>query len=58
MNAIRVAGRSALLVAAVLEFAPPTAAQPAPTAPTPPATPRAAAPLDVTGQWVAIVNED
>jgi hypothetical protein len=31
-----------------------------PTAPPPsvPATPRAAAPIDLTGQWVAIVNED
>jgi hypothetical protein len=31
-------------------------AQPQRTAP--PATPRAAAPIDLTGQWVAIVNED
>jgi hypothetical protein len=33
-------------------------AQPAPAAPPPPANPREAAPLDLTGQWVAIVNED
>jgi hypothetical protein len=58
MNASRVAGYSALLVAAVLEVAPQAAAQPAPTAPAPTATPRAAAPIDLTGQWVAIVNED
>ncbi len=29
-----------------------------PAARQPPATPRAAAPIDLTGQWVAIVNED
>src|SRR4030095_3182479 len=33
------------------------AAQPAPTR-APPASPRDAAPIDLTGQWVAIVNED
>ena len=33
-------------------------AQPAPARPTPPASPREAAPIDLTGQWVAIVNED
>ncbi len=33
-------------------------AQPAPAAPPPPANPREAAPIDLTGQWVAIVNED
>jgi hypothetical protein len=33
-------------------------AQPAPATPAPPATPREAAPIDLTGQWVAIVNED
>ena len=26
--------------------------------PQPPPTPRAAAPFDITGQWVAVVNED
>ena len=34
------------------------AAQPAPTRPTTPTSPRDAAPIDPTGQWVAIVNED
>ena len=29
-----------------------------PAAPPPPANPREAAPIDLTGQWVAIVNED
>jgi hypothetical protein len=33
-------------------------AQPAPARPTPPASAREAAPIDLTGQWVAIVNED
>jgi len=33
-------------------------AQPPPAAPTPPANPREAAPIELTGQWVAIVNED
>ena len=33
-------------------------AQPPPAAPPPPANPREAAPIDLTGQWVAIVNED
>jgi hypothetical protein len=34
------------------------AAQPAPAPRPPPAAPREAAPIDLTGQWVAIVNED
>ena len=34
------------------------AAQPAPARPAPPASPREAAPIDLTGQWVAVVNED
>ena len=34
------------------------AAQPRPPAPAVPQTPRQAAPIDLTGQWVAIVNED
>lgn len=34
------------------------AAQPAPARPAPPASAREAAPIDLTGQWVAIVNED
>ena len=33
-------------------------AQPAPPRSAPPASPRDAAPIDLTGQWVAIVNED
>ena len=33
-------------------------AQPAPAPPPPPANPREGAPIDLTGQWVAIVNED
>ncbi len=33
-------------------------AQPPAQAPAPPAAPREAAPIDLTGQWVAIVNED
>ena len=33
-------------------------AQPAPARPSPPASARDAAPIDLTGQWVAIVNED
>jgi YD repeat-containing protein len=32
--------------------------QPPPAAPTPPPSPRAGAPIDLAGQWVAIVNED
>ena len=32
--------------------------QPAPPAPQPPATPRGRAPIDLTGYWVSIVNED
>jgi len=36
----------------------PALAQPPPAAPATPTTPREAAPIDVTGQWVAIVNED
>ena len=45
----------ALLATACIEAA---HAQPAPAAPPPPASPREAAPIDLTGQWVAIVNED
>jgi hypothetical protein len=57
MSAIRSIARgiaSAALLCAALDA--PLHAQPAPARP--PATPRAAAPLDMTGQWVAIVNED
>jgi len=41
---------------AALAVARPAAAQP--PSPGAPASPRAAAPIDLTGQWVAIVNED
>jgi hypothetical protein len=46
-----------LLTTLALAFAAPTLAQPGPpqAAPT---TPREGAPIDLTGQWVAIVNED
>jgi hypothetical protein len=55
MRAIRSIAYAALLCAA---FDAPTFAQPAPRPAGPPPTPRAAAPIDLTGQWVAIVNED
>ena len=48
----------ALAVVASLLAANCALAQPAPARPTPPASPREAAPIDLTGQWVAIVNED
>jgi hypothetical protein len=52
-------GRFALaLLGAALALARPIAAQPAPAAPPAAANPREAAPIDLTGQWVAIVNED
>ena len=47
---------SVMLAALALHAA--AVAQPAPQPPPPPATPREAAPTDLTGQWVAIVNED
>ena len=51
--------RLALVLTACTLFADYAAAQPGPRAPAgPPPTPRAAAPIDLTGQWVAIVNED
>jgi hypothetical protein len=53
MTALRIALGVALLALAHGSFA-----QQAPAAPTPPANPREAAPIDLTGQWVAIVNED
>jgi hypothetical protein len=49
---------SALLGAVALHAASLARSQPAPQPPAPPAAPRAAAPIDLTGQWVAIVNED
>ena len=56
MSAVRSTLALALIASAfVAGFA---AAQPAPARPTPPASARDAAPIDLTGQWVAIVNED
>src|SRR5262245_21010944 len=49
----------ALVVVASVLAAGVAVAQPAPSRPTPPPTSaREAAPIDLTGQWVAIVNED
>ncbi len=59
MSAMTSIGRgiaAAALLCAALDA--PLHAQPAPRPAGPPPTPRAAAPLDMTGQWVAIVNED
>jgi hypothetical protein len=43
---------------ALLAIAHGIAAQQQPATPAPPPNPREAAPIDLTGQWVAIVNED
>ena len=48
----------ALALAASTLLAGLAAAQPPAAAPPAPANPREAAPIDLTGQWVAIVNED
>ena len=58
MSAAPVSAWMALLAAISLDVAAPARAQPAPQPPAPPAAPREAAPIDLTGQWVAIVNED
>src|SRR5688500_2609920 len=58
MSARRVSACAAVLAAAVLYAAIPAHAQPQAQLPAPPAAPREAAPIDLTGQWVAIVNED
>jgi len=58
MNPVRVTTLLALLAVAAVLGGAPAEAQPAPAAPAPPAAPREAAPIDLTGQWVAIVNED
>jgi hypothetical protein len=50
--------RRAAFVLALLAVAYRVEAQPPPAAPAAPANPREAAPIDLTGQWVAIVNED
>jgi hypothetical protein len=57
MSAARILANLALLAALALDVAGPLA-QPAPPPPAPPTTPREGAPVDLTGQWVAIVNED
>jgi hypothetical protein len=56
MSTVRQRVCLAVLAAAALDA--PLHAQPAPSPPAPTAAPRAAAPIDLTGQWVAIVNED
>jgi hypothetical protein len=56
MTAARIA--SVVAIAALTLVAGRVVAQPRPAAPAPPANARAAAPIDLTGQWVAIVNED
>jgi hypothetical protein len=61
MAQLRTAGRrssaaAALLCAALL--GPAARTQPPPAPPEPPQPARQAAPIDLTGQWVAIVNED
>ena len=51
--------RHAAAVAALAGYAMGALAQPPPRTPAgPPPAPRQAAPIDLTGQWVAIVNED
>ena len=53
------ANRALMLVLVMSAVAASSAgAQPAPARPSPPASARDAAPIDLTGQWVAIVNED
>lgn len=51
-------GILALTVAALVPLAGASFAQPAAVAPNPPASPREMAPIDLTGTWVSIVNED
>jgi hypothetical protein len=58
MNGARTKTWQVLLAVAVLIGAPAAYAQPAGPAGSPPKSPREAAPIDLTGQWVAIVNED
>jgi hypothetical protein len=58
MSAVRIIVRVALASAALLQTVNAVVAQPAPAPPAAPVAPRAAAPIDLTGQWVAIVNED
>jgi hypothetical protein len=56
MKVARTAVALALIASTLLSGR--VAAQPPAAAPAPPAKPREAAPIDLTGQWVAIVNED
>ncbi len=56
MMAARTAFTTLLAAAALLAGR--SGAQPPAAPATPPANPREAAPIDLTGQWVAIVNED
>ena len=56
MTAARTAVALALVASTLLAAR--VAAQPPAAPPAPPAKPREAAPIDLTGQWVAIVNED
>jgi hypothetical protein len=58
MTARRQAASRVLAVVTVMLANGPSFAQRPPAPPTPPQTPREAAPIDLTGQWVAIVNED
>ena len=48
----------AVVAAVVMSWTAPAAAQFPPRGGGPPATPRASAPIDLTGVWVSIVNED
>jgi hypothetical protein len=47
-----------VVAAVVMSWAAQAAAQFPPRGGGPPATPRASAPVDLTGVWVSIVNED
>jgi hypothetical protein len=52
------AARNAIALVLVALAVSSAGAQPAAARPAPPASPHQAAPIDLTGQWVAIVNED
>ena len=58
MSSSRIAACAAALAAMTICVAPSSLAQNPAQPPAPPAAPREAAPIDLTGQWVAIVNED
>src|SRR5690606_18309203 len=57
-NRLRSALPAAAVLAATLLGAPAATAQPFGPPPPPPGPPRESAPIDLTGQWVAVVNED